>query len=542
MADLIFTKEEAKRITQYSVVFCIVLTALFFINPLSRKSPKNIFEKRKVDNKYVYIPITNELSGNNSFSCKKDKDTVRIFIIGDSVAQVFGRNFEDILNNSVFGVKFEVINCGIGGSNSLRTRKVFDEIVNYNADLVIVFSGSNEFHSEDQSHRLIEGNLASVAIKKLLEKIFYNYGNNLRSIAVKAKKKKIPIILSTLPFAMKDYPPKGVQLGLYRDLRFAKLFLEEKKYNEAVKALKTCLNSSMDKRLAYYYMGTAYENINNIVKAKEYYYKAIESTMETWPCANFQSNEIVRKICNEENVDLIDLEKEFISLSDNGIVGNLQMRDNTHWYDFYDNLVADLIINKMVNSRKIYNKLFWNRNVNFFKVNFKKNDIVKHNKEEFYSDLLHAIWTLLDTDFIEQYSLGLFCSLYTVDRERFDKISFLKKKIKQDISEHDPRGNLIKEIERIDKIWPDVLYCIAETYRIFGLPEKALVFYDKAIKLNENNYLYYLGRAIVYYSLNDMGSAYNNLQNVESLYSFGKTLKKIYMDYFIYNDKYAESF
>lgn len=103
----------------------------------------------KLDNKIYRVnrvsPFTPDAPKKKFFNREKAKDTKRIFIIGESVAEFYPKeNLEDNLKQFVPNQKFEVINAGTGSYESLRVGKILKEIINYKPDYVIVLVGNND--------------------------------------------------------------------------------------------------------------------------------------------------------------------------------------------------------------------------------------------------------------------------------------------------------------------------------------------------------------------------------------------------------------
>jgi tetratricopeptide (TPR) repeat protein len=85
------------------------------------------------------------------FPVAKDKDTCRIFILGESAAMgvpepafAFGRMLEVMLGERYPGVRFEVINAAMTAINSNVIVPIAEQCAAKNADVVIVYMGNNE--------------------------------------------------------------------------------------------------------------------------------------------------------------------------------------------------------------------------------------------------------------------------------------------------------------------------------------------------------------------------------------------------------------
>ena len=97
----------------------------------------------------------------DSFRMPKPSDTIRIFTLGGSATYgepygpegSFSRWLEDRLSLLRRDNRVEVINCGRKGFGSVRVSRIFDEIVRYDPDLILVYYGNNEYR-DYRFHRI----------------------------------------------------------------------------------------------------------------------------------------------------------------------------------------------------------------------------------------------------------------------------------------------------------------------------------------------------------------------------------------------------
>ena len=132
------------------------------------------FNKIKINNRYFYQTNPEKDIQFNIFPVVKPDSSFRVFVLGGSVAygEAFGASgsfaywMQKRLKAYYPDRKFEIINCARKGFGSCRVRNIFDEIVGYDPDLIILFLGNNEAR-DDRFHR----NEINIEIRPQLKKI-----------------------------------------------------------------------------------------------------------------------------------------------------------------------------------------------------------------------------------------------------------------------------------------------------------------------------------------------------------------------------------
>lgn len=97
----------------------------------------------------------------DTFAVRKAPNTYRIFVLGGSTtygepwgpAGAFARWLEERLDFQAVPRDYEVINCGHKGFGSFREKVIFEEIMRYDPDLIVIYSGVNEMR-EFTFHRM----------------------------------------------------------------------------------------------------------------------------------------------------------------------------------------------------------------------------------------------------------------------------------------------------------------------------------------------------------------------------------------------------
>ncbi|MBL7196987.1 MAG: tetratricopeptide repeat protein [Candidatus Omnitrophica bacterium] len=494
---------------------------------------EKFFKKVRKKNEALYVP-QREHCNSKEFPVVNAPDTIRIFIIGGSVAYNFSYfPFEKSLKSLEPNKNFEVISCGMGAYDSYRTYLVEKEILAYEPDIIIVLSGNNEFYNKvriNLTAYYANKSLRNFWIYRLLQDRFLkwskergmgyfrdkkerlvDYEKNIRLIAKKAKSKGVSIILCTIPVNFKDSPP-AVDRSLNKNYFYGHFLLEHRDYANAIIEFNKFLRDSSDSDKAYgfYFLGRTYEKMNNYQKAKEFYLKALELCYGNGR-ASSRSNEIVRRICAEENVGCADLEAAFINMAPTGLLGREQFADNCHWYLEYDSLVAEAIIRIIFKDRNIgYNKL----NSFSFSHDFPSLEERGKRDDEVMNQIRYAAWQVIMQKGLSERAISRFETLYLMSPTSIRKIRFLKDEIKATLLHYEWPAPYIHNFE---EHWPSILYHTGETYRRLGLYNESLEYFNEATFLDEKFYLAYIGRGLIYYALGDSEKASESLNRAKEI-------------------------
>jgi len=284
----------------------------------------------------------------DSFSAVKPAGQARVFVVGESVAQILGSG--RLQEKASPGL--EIINCGMGGYESRRISAVLDETLGYDPDLVVLLSGNNEGGKEPCPG--ISGDLRRRE-QRLWERLYSVLGGGygkieaslkiherrVRSMAAAARKKGVPLVVCTLPY---NYllPPHGSapleNPAFYRGRRA----LEKKDYAAAVSEFTNWLKKEPENPFAAYYAGIALFAAGKTADSLEYLELApkISSSQDKTSAAR---NAMLRRVAQEEGACLADLEAAFRKLSPGGVPGFEQFTDGVHWRSGYGGAAWDAI-------------------------------------------------------------------------------------------------------------------------------------------------------------------------------------------------------
>ena len=282
------------------------------------------------------------------FFLPKPKHVKRIFVVGESAAQILKRgNDGDALSRFLRAAspqwRPEHINCGMGAYNSNRIAAVSEEVLGYEPDALVVLSGNNESPGFEPC-------------PDVLTWIRYKWAEftgweasgtavheaNLRRMARSAKKRGIPIVLCTLPVNLRDYVPWGgapVSSPLFVSALAA---MEKAKYAEAAASLNEALEHDQRNPFLHYFMGRCLERSGNIAEARVHYQLSVETDPYQERCST-KRNEMIRQVAAEEGAILADLEAAFEAVAAGGLVGDGLIADGVHWHARYNQLAACVI-------------------------------------------------------------------------------------------------------------------------------------------------------------------------------------------------------
>ncbi|MFC1667013.1 tetratricopeptide repeat protein [Candidatus Omnitrophota bacterium] len=512
---------------------------------------KGFFKKQYLPDGTVVYKIQHSYLDSWHFSAHKDKDTKRIFILGGSVARRFDEHFfKNFLEGLIPNMKFEIINCGIPSYDSYRTLIIHKEILGYNPDLIILLSGNNEYHTPVRvnlwayrTNRLLrrlwvyripqdrifrDNRMFSIRNRISKESRFANYKNNLKVMTHRAKKRKIPMVVCTLPANFRDCPPTGTPLWHEREYFFAWHAFENEEFEEAIKRFRQFLITHPEDPFGYYYLAQCYDALQDYSQAQQYYIKAMALDANPGDRCPPQRNEAIRQVSLQEGIILTDLEKAFIEISPYGLVGKELFLDNCHWWKEYNHLICNKIIGSLIKYNKAHPKPIFTPldRWRYDKILIIQ-DLLKRkevNSEERTAEVISIIWRALrhyPGNSISERFVSFLNTAYYFNPNLFDDIAFLKEQIFIFRNTHKAYWEGWSEEEvlsNFDKSWVFFLCHAAEAFRRLGLHPKAIEYFNEAINLNPDIWLPYLGRGIAYYKIGQMEKMQRDFEMVGKEY------------------------
>jgi len=316
------------------------------------------------------------------FACtrSKDKDALTIFAYGGStvVGKLmpewgFIEQLRHTLVDRLEGQKLHLCNLAVAGQDSTSVLLDVKRTIDYRPDMLIVFSGHNEFIKREFDIAEVRGLrewAASLSTVRALNRLRRNlnrrprrnspsamprslkgydrngadfrarvrrYDANMASIVRLAKEADIPLALGTLPANLRDWPPAfktldpasgGVEneelvTGLLRNVF-------EGRYMEAIAAQRELSSRDSQSAIASYVKARlllakgAKSARNRLVHAKD-------TDPIPWRALS-QFNEQIRRLASgkDDGVFLIDVERIFANAADDGVPGFELVADNCH--------------------------------------------------------------------------------------------------------------------------------------------------------------------------------------------------------------------
>lgn len=352
--------------------------------------PINLFTEQEIKGETWYrITNKNAYSDRNVlFKAKKDKDHIRIICLGGSASagwphppeEIYSRYLEKTLQKVYPEKKIEVINCSAHGFASYRVRQVFETIIPFEPDAVIVWSGNNEF-LEGRNYRTSElkntlirfrnnfrtlqlvrsffvkhryddtPDVAETFWKKVNEealelrsdpaqyaKVKEHYQNSISGIVEEARRNDIKLMLMTVPVNLRDWEPNVSFLGLNAgdSLQWLTQFKEGKKtflgtdFTKALEAFTKAHTQAPLHAETMFWLAKTHESMLDTTKALEYYIKAKDYDYNPFRAISDFNNTLRKLSAENPEVALLDMEERMNQYAHKGLPGFDLFLDYVH--------------------------------------------------------------------------------------------------------------------------------------------------------------------------------------------------------------------
>jgi tetratricopeptide (TPR) repeat protein len=335
-------------------------------------------------------------SGNSEpFKKIKDSNTFRIFVLGESTTigypyfhnGSFHRWLQYRLMHTFRDRTFEIINLSLTGVSSYTVADFGKELVNYEPDAILIYSGQNEYygtmgvgsvnslsgrpalvHLVLQLRRLRTVQFFAALIKKLAgtfggknngqnknlmqrmagdqhiafmtdlyKKGISQYQYNFRSLLTVLDNYHIPVFLSNLVSNEAGLQPfVSIEAPGQTDTAFKKEFdkgveaLKDHREKDAFNDFRAADSIYPDHALCNYYLGMLSYQRGDYNQAKTRFSRAKDLDGLRFRAPS-KLNEVISGLCNEfSNTHLVDTKAEFEVHSDHQIIGNELILEHVH--------------------------------------------------------------------------------------------------------------------------------------------------------------------------------------------------------------------
>lgn len=367
---------------------------------------EEFISKHSLNTQYIALHYFNHLQVNfekifkddpwfpdTEFAYQKKQKTFRIFLLGGSTTRGFPFTkrtisysgfLQNILTDVLPNHNIEIVNAGYDAISSFAVLDIFKRIINQSPDLIIVYSGHNEFigHfgtnstvnlgknrfliqsivSLQNSKLFLLTKLAVLKIKSFLKKnnsgpinLFKamlkkskvtwnkhdheltetNYRLNLREMASLAQDKKVPLVFSSLASNLSDFEPLRSTTQDHSDqeikilLSKVKTLLIEKNFEKAIQFSKKAISLDPNYAQSHYQIGKVYQAASQFSKAKTHFKLARDlDKLHLRSCS--KQNSIIHQIGKEQNIPVIDMEESLQAHSKNGMLGANFFLEHVH--------------------------------------------------------------------------------------------------------------------------------------------------------------------------------------------------------------------
>lgn len=326
-----------------------------------------------------------------SFLVDKPSSGFRIFCVGGSSAYGFPWNAEaafggmlgDVLVASHPDVHVEVVNAS-GVSYAIhRVNIIADELLAYEPDVFIVYSGHNEFVepafydalkqrsgirtrleyalansrvyagmksliSNSRDRKQSEARVYDALVRRdnsrfysaaEKEAITAAFESRLDRLVSRAKASGVKVLLATVPCNLAEWPPERSTSGAgqssveseksWHAIRVGKNRLNQGDARAALDELEEAVRLAPATAEAHYLLGRAFEDLGMWDRAREAYRTACD--MDASPSRRVSAiNDAIRKVGQKHGALLVDMDAVFEQNSANGLVGFELVEDYVH--------------------------------------------------------------------------------------------------------------------------------------------------------------------------------------------------------------------
>ena len=362
---------------------------------------------RAVAHRFFQPQFRRDFAGGIQFADPKPAGTVRIFVLGASTVigwpnppnTAFPRYLEQMLTDVFPSREFEIINCGLTAINSFCLLDFAEEIVDYSPDLIILYTGHNEFvgpYGVTTPFLAVGNNWHGIRlfmhvqrsrIYHILKELRFgvrswttgspqreafglhlvneeigpsdegyattehNFRRNLEEILIIAGESHIPVMLSTLTSNVRDFYPLRSQCDGSAPTARIKTLAADGHVSETVTLAEEALQATPDCADIHFLLGQASYQLEQYDRAASAFVAARD--LDRMPFrAPSSFNAVIRELAEESGgrVLLNDVEETFAAASPHGLVGNELMTEYLHPTVYGHYLIARSIVDLLTAS------------------------------------------------------------------------------------------------------------------------------------------------------------------------------------------------
>jgi len=370
-------------------------------------SSEPLFELNADQTNYEISQSRKPLFCDDSFQATKSPDEFRIFCVGGSTVQgrpfaietAFSTWLELSLQAADESKQFNVVNCGGVSYASYRLAPIVDEILGYQPDLIVLYTGHNEF-LEDRTCESIKSTsplvlsvhqklsllktysfIRSLAIsgassdRDVLPKevearldfrdglkkytrneawksnVVYHFNHNLKRMVLAAQSAGVPLMICNPVANLRDASPFKSQnkAGLSsQQLRRFQSELQRLTENSSasIEELKPLLQLDAHHAHLQYRIGQAYQIAGDYENAKRHLIQAKEE--DVCPLRIIEPMyDVIDAVTDQHNVPLVDIRELFESKAQDSIPGRELLVDHVHPSIRGHQLIAEMIRQEM---------------------------------------------------------------------------------------------------------------------------------------------------------------------------------------------------
>ena len=321
-----------------------------------------------------------------AFAINKPNDGFRFFTLGGSSSYGYPRGSEvaftailsDLLAESHPGLAVEGINASGISYGMHRLNIVSDELIEYQPDLFILYSGHNEFIEPEffdslsnrgatregleyalaqsrlyaltrsAADRLRDAKPADLGVGRQVRRdqtqvytpeeksaVVAKYREGLSRLVDRAQAVGVRVLLATIPANLKGWRPeastgsgKNHRRWVEAQAKGRNLFRQEK-YEQALASFEEAVRLEPEHAETFYDLGRCYEKLEQWEKAREAYQRACDK--DASPVRRIAGiNRAIREVASAKGTLFVDIDKIFQKQSEHGLVGYRLIEDYVH--------------------------------------------------------------------------------------------------------------------------------------------------------------------------------------------------------------------